>query len=66
MKNLIMLYKTDDGEIYCQEISKKGVEYVETDNSGDYWEEGVVITLDKIEALLDKEVFVDEQQNKKE
>lgn len=59
MKNLIMLYKTDDGEIYCQEISKKGVEYIEKDNTGDYWEEGGTITLDEIEAMLDKEVFTE-------
>ena len=59
MKNVVVLQKVD-GDIYCQQVTKAGLEYMEQmaqdglDNG--YWEEGGTITLDELEEILDKEV----------
>jgi hypothetical protein len=58
MKNIVMLYKNKDGNIYCQQISEDGKNYV-LENKGEeerYWEEGGTITIDELEEILDKEI----------
>lgn len=60
MKNMVVLYQTDDGEIYCKQLTKKGIEYVtevgyDEDPDG-YWEEGGTIFLDELVEILDKDV----------
>jgi hypothetical protein len=60
MRNIISLYKDDDGNILCRYITQKGKEYVEecikTNKLADYWGEEAVITIDEIDELLDKEL----------
>jgi len=58
MKNVVVLYKDEDGEIYCHKLSKKGVAFYMNENSEDdgYWEEGGTIVLDELEKILDSEV----------
>lgn len=57
MKNVVILQKDDNGKIYCQQITKKGIEYMkETDVDNGYWEDGGTILLDELEEILDKEI----------
>lgn len=57
MKNVVALQKTEDGHIYCKEITDVGLRYLEdTEGKPDiYWEEGGTILLDELEEILDKE-----------
>ncbi len=59
MKNIVILYKTDDDDIYCHEVSKEGLEHIENPASPMFFKEGVAISLDVLEEILDKEVFVE-------
>lgn len=65
MNNVIVLYKDEDGDVCCHEITKKGASAAALEDEG-YWKEGETILLDEIEEILNREVFVDKQQNKKE
>jgi len=58
MKSLVILYKDEEGLIYCHKLSKKGVAFYLDENSVDdgYWEEGGTIVLDELEEILDSEV----------
>ena len=57
MKNIVMLQKQDDGTILCQQITKKGIEYIDADHEDHgYWEEGGTILLDELEKILDREI----------
>ena len=58
MKNVVILQKLEDGDIYCQQINKKGIEYM-TDHKEEeevYWEEGGTILLDELDEILDREI----------
>ena len=58
MNNVIVLYKNEDGSIYCHELTEKGVKYWESgDEEGwEYWKEGgTIVVLDEIEEILNKE-----------
>jgi len=57
MKNVVMLYKDEDGNIYCQQITKKGVEYAQNQvEDNGYWEDGGTILLEELEEILDREI----------
>jgi len=58
MKNMVVLQKDEDGNIWCQQLTEKGIKFVENVDSEDdeYWEKGGTIVLDEIEEILDKEV----------
>ncbi len=60
MKNMILLQKTEDGELYCREISQKGIEYYldlkDDDQDEAYWELGQRVWISEIEKILDKDV----------
>ena len=57
MKNIVMLYKDEDDNIYCQQITQKGKEYVEADEPDHgMWEDGGTITIDELEEILDREI----------
>jgi len=57
MKNMVILYKTEDGGIYCQQITKKGKEYVEADMPGHgCWDDGGTIVLSELEEILNREI----------
>jgi len=57
MNNIVMLYKNEDGNLYCQQITQKGKEYVEADlEDHGMWEEGGTITMDDLEEILDREI----------
>jgi hypothetical protein len=58
MKSVVVLYKDEDGEIYCHKLSKKGVAFYLAGDSEDvgYWEEGGTIVLSELEEILDSEV----------
>jgi len=57
MNNIVMLYKDEDDNIYCQQITQKGKEYVEADNDDHgMWEDGGTITMDDLEEILDREI----------
>lgn len=57
MKNVILLQKDKDGNIYCKQITKKGVEYSENlEGSEGFWEEGGTVLLEEIEEILDKDI----------
>ena len=52
-----MLYKDEDDNIYCQQITQKGKEYVEADNDDHgMWEDGGTITMDDLEEILDRDI----------
>jgi len=58
MKNIIILKKDENGNIFCRQITLKGKELTEKrafvkDN---YWETGGTILLDEINEILDKEI----------
>ena len=56
MKNIAMLYKTEDG-LYCQQITKKGKQYIDEKTKDEvYWDKGGTITLDELDEILDREV----------
>ncbi len=60
MNNVVALWKTEEGELYCREISAKGIEHLmgatenETDIADSYWKEGGTIVLDELMDILDK------------
>lgn len=58
MKNIVILQKDEDGNIYCQEVSEKGIEYMEKnpEESLEYWKEGGTILLEELNEILDKEI----------
>jgi hypothetical protein len=61
MKNVVILYKNEDGNLYCRQITEAGkayVEQVEAEGTGEayYWEEGGTILLEELEEILDKEI----------
>lgn len=57
MKNIILLYKDEDGNLYCQQITEKGKEYVEADlEDHGMWEEGGTITIDELDEILDRDI----------
>jgi len=57
MKNMVILQKNEDGNIYCQQITEKGIEYVNSDVEDEgYWEEGGTILPDELEEILNREV----------
>ena len=58
---MVVLYKTEEGDIYCSEITEKGLAAVEAMNSGleeddGYWAQGGTIVLDELEEILDRQV----------
>lgn len=56
MKNIVLLYN-EDGNLYCQQITEKGKEYVEADlEDHGMWEEGGTIVLDELDEILDREI----------
>ena len=58
MKSVVVLYKDEDGLIYCHKLSKKGVAFYMNEDSVDdgYWQEGGTIVLSELEEILDSEV----------
>lgn len=58
MKSVVVLYKDEDGLLYCHKLSKKGVDFYLDESSVDdgYWEEGGTIALNELEEILDSEV----------
>jgi hypothetical protein len=58
MKSVVVLYKDEEGLIYCHKLSKKGVAFYMNKDSEDvgYWEEGGTIVLSELEEILDSEV----------
>ena len=55
MKNMVVLKKDEDGNIYCWQISEQGIEEWENEEDNDYWDAGGTILLDELEEILDKE-----------
>jgi hypothetical protein len=58
MKNMVVLYKDDAGDIVCRQLAQKGIDELKAggDAGEDYWEEGGTILLDQLEDILDKEI----------
>jgi len=58
MKNMVVLYKTKDGKIYCQQITEAGIKLTEAymDNGEKFWTDGGTIVLNELEEILDREV----------
>lgn len=61
MNNIIVLYKDENGDIYCHELTEKGAAASELNSIEDdgYWKEGGTILLDEIEEILNKEIFIE-------
>ena len=56
MNNIVVLQKTEDGQIYCQELSEKGMEFYNGNEAvDDYWDEGGTILLDELDKILSKQ-----------
>lgn len=58
MKNMVVLQKNEDGNIYCYGITDKGVDFFNSpleDDKG-YWDDGGTILLEELEEILDREV----------
>jgi hypothetical protein len=60
MNNMVVLYKTEDGDLYCQQLSEEGIRYMkedsETDEDNGYWDDGGTIVLEELEEILDRQV----------
>lgn len=57
MNNMVVLQKTEDGTIYCQQIAEKGIEWINDGGVDEgMWENGGTITLDELEEILDKKI----------
>ena len=57
MKSVVVLYKDEDGLIYCHKLSEKGKDFYLGENDDDgYWEEGGTIVLSELEEILDSEI----------
>ena len=58
MKNIVVLYKDEDGDIYCHQITNKGKDYYESgvQDHHDMWETGGTILLNELEEILDREI----------
>jgi hypothetical protein len=58
MKNMVVLYYNQMGELYCQQISEKGKEVLSAKFHEDnkYWDEGGVIEFDELEEILNKDI----------
>lgn len=58
MKNVVVLYKNDEDQIVCRQLSATGIALRKAGgNEGEeYWEEGGTILLDELEEILDKEI----------
>lgn len=56
MKNMVVLQKDDNGDIYCWAISKNGIEELKKEENNDVWDGGGTILLDELEEILDKEI----------
>ena len=56
MNNIVVLQKTEDGQIHCRELSEKGIEFHkdEMEDEG-YWNEGGTILLDELDKILSKQ-----------
>ena len=56
MNNMVVLQKTEDGQIYCRELSEKGVEFHNSDEEEEgYWDEGGTILMDELDKILSKQ-----------
>lgn len=58
MKNMVVLFKTEDGKLYCKQATKAGLQYSEDSYEGDsseWWEEGGTILLEELMEILDSE-----------
>ena len=57
MKNVIVLYKNEEGDIMCQSITPEGFKMSESlEEDQGYWHEAGKIELDEIEGILDQEI----------
>jgi len=59
MKNMVVLQKNEDGNIYCKQISEKGREFhldPTSEKDEGYWEDGGTILLEELEEILNKEI----------
>lgn len=58
MKNIVILKKDENGNIYCKEISSKGIEYINSEDCEDmgFWDEGGTILLEELDEILNKEI----------
>jgi len=57
MRNMVILQKTENGNIYCKQITEAGKKehFSKTYDPG-FWEDGGTIVLDELEEILDREV----------
>jgi len=58
MKNVVVVYKDEEGLIYCHKLSEKGVAFYMGEDITDegYWNEGGTILMEELEEILDGEV----------
>lgn len=58
MRNVVVLYKNEDDQIVCRQLSEAGIAHRKSGKTEgeDYWEEGGTILLDELEEILDKEI----------
>lgn len=59
MKNVVVLYKNDDGDVYCRQLTEEGKKHMlaeREENETVYWEDGGTILLDELEEILDREI----------
>lgn len=64
-RNMVVLFKTSDGQIYCKQITPEGLEAIggnfdkESEFEDIYWEAGGTITLDELDEILSKDRSTD-------
>jgi hypothetical protein len=61
MNNVVILFKNEEGDLFCRQITKEGIKYMaESKKSGFaepfYWEEGGTILMEELEEILDRQV----------
>lgn len=62
MNNVVVLYKTEEGYLYCRQITEEGKKFLEMMEAGvttdgpSYWEDGGTILLEELMEILDREI----------
>jgi hypothetical protein len=58
MKNIVVLQKDEDGDIICQQVTKKGIKWMKKHEGEEdkCWEDGGSILLDELDDILNIDI----------
>lgn len=59
MKNMVVLYKNDDGDLHCRQLTEEGRRHVRAERVEGgtvYWEDGGTVLPEELEEILNREI----------